>query len=289
MAGGLPTLVVLLCGGLLGAGGQGAKPESRGVCARHTVRVPLVHNETFARALHQPYLTLCPGGRVCSTYRTTYQVAVRQVSREVLQSDTICCRGWRKRRAGASTCEEAVCHPPCRNGGICASPGRCRCPPGWGGRYCHLDADVHRSPAPLCPQRCPHPPGSYRCEPAGPPPPSPAPSPGTRGSRTPGFAGRGRGGLRDPPEERLSRQVRELQQHVEKLEERMEDALGTLRRLLPPALAELGPAEAAELWSRLRYLDRVDALGDQVLLLEERLGACACRDGTNGFGYEVTR
>ncbi|CAM4564575.1 unnamed protein product [Lepidochelys kempii] len=46
----------------------------------------------------------------------------------------------------------------------------------------------------------------------------------------------------------------------------------------PPAaaapLAELGPDEAAELWSRLRHLDRLDSLSDQLLLLEERLGAC---------------
>lgn len=288
MAGALPALVALLCGGILGTGGQEAKPESRGVCARHTLRVPLVYNETFARPQHQPYLTLCPGGRVCSTYRTTYRVAVRQVSREVLQSSAICCQGWRKRHVGASTCEEAVCHKPCRNGGVCVSPGRCQCPPGWGGRYCHVDVDECRAPAPLCPHGCLNTPGSYRCqcEPgSGPGPdgtgchplPSPAPTP-----------------AREPPQERLSRQqlsrqVRELRQHMEKLEERVERALGTLRRLLPPPLAELGPAEAAELWSRLRHLDQVDSLSDQLLLLEERLGACACQDGRNGFGYELHR
>ncbi|CAM4655860.1 unnamed protein product, partial [Lepidochelys olivacea] len=288
MSGVLPTLVAMLWGGILGAGGQGAKPESRGVCARHTLRVPLVYNETFARPLHQPYLTLCPGGRICSTYRTTYRVALRQVTRDVLQTRAICCQGWKKRHVGANTCEEAVCYKPCQNGGVCTSPDRCQCRPGWGGRYCHVDVDECRSPVPLCSQRCLNTPGSFRCEcepgwapgPDGtgchPLPTAPVPLPPPP--------------VRDPPApERLTRQVLELQQQMEKLEERVERALGTLRRLLPPPLAELGPDEAAELWSRLRHLDRLDSLSDQLLLLEERLGACSCQDGRNGFGYEVNR
>ncbi|XP_044839373.1 epidermal growth factor-like protein 8 isoform X2 [Mauremys mutica] len=257
MSGVLPTLVAVLWGGILGAGGQGAKPESRGVCARHTLRVPLVYNETFARPLHQPYLTLCHGGRVCSTYRTTYRVAMRQVTRDVLQTSAICCQGWKKRHVGANTCEE--------------------------------DVDECRSPTPLCPQRCLNTPGSYQCQcdpGAGLGPDGtrchPLPTAHTAPLPTPPVRG-------PPAPERLSRQVQELQQQMEKLEERVDRALGTLRRLLPPPLAELGPAEVAELWSRLRYLDRLDSLSDQLLLLEERLGACSCQDGRNGFGYEVNR
>lgn len=289
MSGVLPTLVAVLWGGILGAGGQGAKPESRGVCARHTLRVPLVYNETFARPLHQPYLTLCHGGRICSTYRTTYRVAMRQVTRDVLQTSAICCQGWKKRHVGANTCEEAMCHKPCQNGGVCASPNRCHCRPGWGGRYCHVDVDECRSPTPLCPQRCLNTPGSYQCQcdPGAVLGPNgtrchPLPTAHTAPLPTPPVRG-------PPAPERLSRQVQELQQQMEKLEERVERALGTLRRLLPPPLAELGPAEVAELWSRLRYLDRLDSLSDQLLLLEERLGACSCQDGRNGFGYEVNR
>ncbi|CAM4327182.1 unnamed protein product, partial [Lepidochelys kempii] len=291
MSGVLPTLVAMLWGGILGAGGQGAKPESRGVCARHTLRVPLVYNETFARPLHQPYLTLCPGGRICSTYRTTYRVALRQVTRDVLQTRAICCQGWKKRHVGANTCEEAVCYKPCQNGGVCTSPRPLSVPTRLGGAllpcgqnpgvlpHCEglssPDVDECRSPVPLCSQRCLNTPGSFRCEcepgwapgPDGtgchplPTAPVPLPSPPPP--------------VRDPPApERLTRQVLELQQQMEKLEERVERALGTLRRLLPPPLAELGPDEAAELWSRLRHLDRLDSLSDQLLLLEERLGAC---------------
>uniref|UniRef100_A0A8C8RH73 Epidermal growth factor-like protein 8 n=1 Tax=Pelusios castaneus TaxID=367368 RepID=A0A8C8RH73_9SAUR len=251
-------------------------PPSRGVCARHTLRVPMLYNETFAQPRHQPYLTLCPGGRVCSTYRTTYRVAVRQVSRAVLQTSALCCQGWKKRHAGATTCEDAICHKPCQNGGVCANPDQCRCRPGWGGRYCHVDVDECRMPTSPCPQRCLNTPGSYRCQceagfAPGPKGTSCHPLPTAHtppGMWTPGFSprfGLGGGGLR------------------------VERALGTLRRLLPPPLAELGPAEAAEFWTRLRYLDRLDSLGDQLLLLEERLGACSCQDGRNGFGYEVNR
>uniref|UniRef100_A0A8C8RFV5 Epidermal growth factor-like protein 7 n=1 Tax=Pelusios castaneus TaxID=367368 RepID=A0A8C8RFV5_9SAUR len=263
-------------------------PPSRGVCARHTLRVPMLYNETFAQPRHQPYLTLCPGGRVCSTYRTTYRVAVRQVSRAVLQTSALCCQGWKKRHAGATTCEDAICHKPCQNGGVCANPDQCRCRPGWGGRYCHVDVDECRMPTSPCPQRCLNTPGSYRCQ----------CEPGLLGS-----LGVGRTAphylcsvnflpppVQEPPtQEPLSSRVQDLQQQMEKLEEVRGRALGTLRRLLPPPLAELGPAEAAEFWTRLRYLDRLDSLGDQLLLLEERLGACSCQDGRNGFGYEVNR
>uniref|UniRef100_A0A8C9FAK7 EGF-like domain-containing protein n=1 Tax=Pavo cristatus TaxID=9049 RepID=A0A8C9FAK7_PAVCR len=31
----------------------------------------------------------------------------------------------------------ATCYPKCKNGGECLRPGKCRCPPGYGGRYCH--------------------------------------------------------------------------------------------------------------------------------------------------------
>ncbi len=32
----------------------------------------------------------------------------------------------------------AVCDPPCKNGGTCASPGQCSCPTGWTGDQCEL-------------------------------------------------------------------------------------------------------------------------------------------------------
>ncbi|XP_047279409.1 epidermal growth factor-like protein 7 isoform X6 [Homo sapiens] len=35
----------------------------------------------------------------------------------------------------------AICQPPCRNGGSCVQPGRCRCPAGWRGDTCQSGVD----------------------------------------------------------------------------------------------------------------------------------------------------
>lgn len=42
---------------------------SPGVCSKQTLLVPLRYNESYSQPVHKPYLTLCPGRRVCSTYR----------------------------------------------------------------------------------------------------------------------------------------------------------------------------------------------------------------------------
>ncbi|XP_074786692.1 epidermal growth factor-like protein 8 isoform X2 [Athene noctua] len=149
-------LAALLWGAALGVVLPGGALESWGGCARRLQWVPQPHSETFAQAQHRPYLTLC-GGRVCSTYRTTYRVASRRVERRVLRPSLVC--------------QQA-------------------------------------------------------------PPPGP-----------------------------LSDQLTALQERMEALEQ----ALG-------------GP---------LRYLDRVEALGEQLMDLEERLGACDCGGGKNGFGHKT--
>ncbi|XP_074713965.1 epidermal growth factor-like protein 8 isoform X2 [Strix uralensis] len=145
-------LAALLWGAALGVVLPGGALESRGGCARRLQWVPQPRSETFAQAQHRPYLTLC-GGRVCSTYRTTYRVASRRVERRVLRPSLVCQRGP------------------------------------------------------------------------------------------------------------LSDQLTTLQERMEALEQ----ALG-------------GP---------LQYLDRVEALGEQLMDLEERLGACDCGGGKNGFGHKT--
>ncbi|ETE59643.1 Epidermal growth factor-like protein 8, partial [Ophiophagus hannah] len=118
------------------------------------LRIPLAYNETYAKPQHQPYLTLCPGPRVCSSYRTTYRVATRQVRKEILQAHIICCPGWKK----------PVCHKPCQNGGSCIQPNKCQCSPGWGGRYCQIDVDECSTPVAHCAHDCLNTAGSYKCQ-----------------------------------------------------------------------------------------------------------------------------
>lgn len=42
---------------------------SVGVCSNQTLVVPLRYNESYSQPVYKPYLTLCAGRRVCSTYR----------------------------------------------------------------------------------------------------------------------------------------------------------------------------------------------------------------------------
>ncbi|XP_064408096.1 epidermal growth factor-like protein 8 [Latimeria chalumnae] len=97
-------------------------------------------------------------------FRTTYRVSVRQVRREVLQNNYICCPGWRKGHLGGSTCNIALCPKPCQNSGACSKPYTCDCRPGWGGRYCQIDLNECQAQVQLCGQHCVNTAGSYRCE-----------------------------------------------------------------------------------------------------------------------------
>ncbi|XP_057554782.1 epidermal growth factor-like protein 8 isoform X7 [Hippopotamus amphibius kiboko] len=157
--GGLSFLLLLMTG-------EGAKSgslkESQGVCSKQTLVVPLRYNESYSQPVYKPYLTLCSGRRVCSTYRTTYHVAWREVRREVQQTHTVCCQGWKKRHPGALTCDEAICAKPCQNGGVCVRPDQCECAPGWGGRHCHVglaslsaltDASIRQAASPVAAPR----------------------------------------------------------------------------------------------------------------------------------------
>ncbi|XP_008819687.1 epidermal growth factor-like protein 8 isoform X3 [Nannospalax galili] len=270
---------------LLLTSGEGAKggsfKESQGVCSKQTLVVPLRYNESYSQPVYKPYLTLCTGKRICSTYRTTYRVAWREVRREVQQTHAVCCQGWRKRHPGALTCE-AICSKPCLNGGACAGPDQCECAPGWGGKYCHLDVDECRASPTLCSHSCvntrgsfscscPHPlllgPDGRACEEGSPP--------------TPTRAGVLSVAIREAePEQRVLRlEVAELRGRLERLEQWAAQAGAWVRAMLPMPPEELQPEQVAELWGRA---DRIESLSDQVLLLEERLGACACEDNSLG-------
>uniref|UniRef100_A0A6I8P805 Epidermal growth factor-like protein 8 n=1 Tax=Ornithorhynchus anatinus TaxID=9258 RepID=A0A6I8P805_ORNAN len=281
-----PLLLLLLAPG--GAGGllpaPSPFPPRQGVCSTQSLRVPLHYNESYSQPVYKPYLTLCAGRRVCSTYRTTYRVAWREVRREVLQTHAVCCQGWKKRHPGALTCEEAICPKPCQNGGVCARPGQCQCAPGWGGEVLpHVDEC--RAGVPLCSHRCLNTRGSFvcgcppgltlgpddrTCREEGPPEPSPSPSILSVAVRE-----------AKQDERALRREMGELRIRLEQLEEWATRAGAWVRGVLPVPPEALRPEQVAELWGRG---DRIDSLSDQVLLLEEKLGSCSCEDNSLGPG-----
>ncbi|XP_036104053.1 epidermal growth factor-like protein 8 isoform X2 [Molossus molossus] len=222
---------------------------------------------------------------LCS--RTTYRVAWREVRREVRQTQAVCCQGWKKRHPGALTCDEAVCAKPCLNGGVCHRPDQCECAPGWGGKHCHVDVDECRTGVTLCSHHCLNTAGSFVC--------------GCPDGLVLGLDGRTCAeGSPEPPtsasilsvavreaeqdERTLRWEIRELRGRLERLEQWAGQAGAWVRALLPMPPEDLQPEQVAELWGRG---DRIESLSDQVLLLEERLGACSCED--NSLGPRLNR
>ncbi|XP_034516397.1 epidermal growth factor-like protein 8 isoform X3 [Ailuropoda melanoleuca] len=206
--------------------------------------------------------------------RTTYRVAWREVRREVQQTHVVCCQGWKKRHPGALTCDEAICAKPCLNQGICVRPEQCECAPGWGGKHCHVDVDECRGGITLCSHHCVNTAGSFTCS---------CPQGLVLGPDGHTCA---EGVLEPPPgasilsvavreaehdERAWRREIQELRGRLERLEQWAGQAGAWVRAVLPMPPEELQPEKVAELWGRS---DRIESLSDQVLLLEERLGAC---------------
>ncbi|XP_047588995.1 epidermal growth factor-like protein 8 isoform X1 [Lutra lutra] len=269
--GGLSFLLLLMSA--QGAKG-GSLKESQGVCSKQMLVVPLHYNESYSQPVYKPYLTVCNGWRICSTYRTIYQVAWREVRREVQQTHVVCCQGWKKRHPGALTCDEAICAKPCLNRGICVRPEQCECAPGWGGKHCHVDVDECRTGVTLCSHHCVNTAGSFTCG---------CPQGLVLGQDRRTCAE----GILEPPtgasilsvavreaehdKRDLRQEIWELRGRLERLEQWAGQAGSWVRAVLPMPPEELQPEKVAELWGRS---DRIESLSDQVLLLEERLGAC---------------
>nr|XP_045012094.1 epidermal growth factor-like protein 8 [Jaculus jaculus] len=260
----------------------GSLKESQGVCSKQTLLVPLRYNESYSQPVYKPYLTLCAGRRTCSTYRTTYRVAWREVRREVLQTHTVCCQGWKKRHPGALTCE-AICSKPCLHRGVCIGPEQCQCAPGWGGKRCHVDVDECRTSAPLCSHLCLNTAGSFACRcPRGLQLGADGRTCAEGSSEPPTGAGVLSVAVREAePARALRRDVEELRARLERLEQWAARAGAWVRAVLPVPPEELQPEQVAELWGRG---DRIESLSEQVLLLEERLGACSREDNRLGAG-----
>ncbi|XP_034402537.1 epidermal growth factor-like protein 7 isoform X2 [Cyclopterus lumpus] len=256
---------------------------------RHSVATA---TESYVRPVHKPYITLCQGHRLCSTYKTVYSVAYRQVTREAppshLYSD--CCPGWR--RLHSHNCNQAVCGHTCVNGGSCWRPNQCACPLGWKGHRCQTDVDECAERRP-CAQMCLNAAGSYRCAcrdgfrlagdgrscqdlpPPPPPPPPPAPTQ-TSQAAAGGQADAGGGGFSQV--ENVTEEVQSLRNRVELLEKKLQLVLAPVSSFFLPSQDE-GWSERTTLLSHsFQQLDRIDSLSEQIGFLEERIGTCSCQE-----------
>ncbi|XP_006640699.2 epidermal growth factor-like protein 7 [Lepisosteus oculatus] len=256
----------------------------RRVCSRDVRQqlTPVSHTESFVQAVHKPYMTLCDGKRLCSTYKTVYRVSYRQVTSPEPPSYSECCPGWR--RVHSHNCNQAVCMKPCMNGGTCVRPNQCACAAGWTGRYCQTDIDECNG-SHSCAQQCINIVGSYQCgcqegyqldrdghscealELSSPNKVNNIPKlSSTTADEEAGHSNK------------MTEEVQNLRTRVEMLEQKLQLALAPFNSLFS-LMPEDGVAERASFLSHsFQQLDRIDSLSEQIGFLEERLETCSCRD-----------
>ncbi|XP_067608744.1 epidermal growth factor-like protein 8 isoform X4 [Pseudorca crassidens] len=204
---------------------------SQGVCSKQTLVVPLRYNESYSQPVYKPYLTLCSGRRVCSTYSHLRQALPER--RRLRAAGPVRVRpglGWEALSRGPGV---TLCSHGCLN---TAGSFTCGCPQGL-----VLGPDGR-----TCGEGAPEPPTSASIL--------------SVAVREAGH-----------DERALRREIRELRGRLERLEQWASQAGAWVRAVLPMPPEELQPEQVAELWGRG---DRIESLSDQVLLLEERLGAC---------------
>ncbi|XP_029024690.1 epidermal growth factor-like protein 7 [Betta splendens] len=259
--------------------------HGRRACGRDLRHNVVTATESYIQPVHKPLITLCQGHRLCSTYKTVYSLAYRQVSRVASSSYFYpdCCPGWTRRHS--HNCNQAVCQPACVNGGTCLRPNRCSCPPGWTGPRCQTDVDECGERRP-CAQECVNSAGSYRCGCGGgfslagdgrscqslpPPPPPPSPTQSTAGGRADTGGG-------SSLAQNVTEEVQSLRNRVELLEKKLQLVLAPFSSLFPLSLDD-GASEKTTLLSHsFQQLDRIDSLSEQIGFLEERLGTCSCQE-----------
>ncbi|XP_054853395.1 epidermal growth factor-like protein 7 [Eublepharis macularius] len=231
--------------------------------------------------VYQPYLTMCQGQRVCSTYSTTYKVSRRWAYQTVSQLAYRCCPGWRWVNGHSwRGCNAAICHPPCQNGGKCLFPNECACPAGWTGRCCQTDVDECAGGRHGCSQACSNVAGSYSCRcqqghmlradgKTCQAPEAPTDAPGVTS-------------LAGASDLTVQKDVEELRSRVLALEEKLQLALAPLLKLELPGLESVSASPLGLILHVWQQLDRIDSLSEQISFLEEQLETCTCQPELGG-------
>ncbi|XP_047185373.1 epidermal growth factor-like protein 7 isoform X2 [Scophthalmus maximus] len=237
--------------------------RGRRVCGRDLRHSVVTATESYVHAVHKPYIALCQGHRLCSTYKTVYAVAYRQVSRVTPPSHSYpeCCPGWRRFHSHNCNRDVDECSEqrPCAQGCVnTAGSYRCTCTGGFGpagdGRSC---------------QRLPPPP---------PPPPPATTPPAPPQPRQTAVGGHSDAGGGFSLAENVTEEVQSLRDRVELLEKKLQLVLAPFSSVYPLSLDE-GVSEKTTLLSHsFQQLDRIDSLSEQIGFLEERLGTCSCQE-----------
>uniref|UniRef100_A0A8D0HQ42 EGF like domain multiple 7 n=1 Tax=Sphenodon punctatus TaxID=8508 RepID=A0A8D0HQ42_SPHPU len=223
---------------------------SHKICPAETRSGTISYLESRVQPVHQPYLTMCQGYRLCSTYRGATFAGYPGVC-----------------FTNAGLCFPAVCRPPCQNGGRCSAPNRCTCPLGWTGKFCQTDVDeCAAGKSHGCSQMCVNAAGSYHCacqeghrlradgkscqalE-----PPTPAPATSCPGNAT-----------------AMKEEAKNLKNRVELLEQKLQLMLAPFHNLVD----DVNTDPISLLSYSFQQLDRIDSLSEQISFLEERLETC---------------
>lgn len=231
--------------------------------------------QSYVQPVYKPLITMCEGHRVCSTYRTTYKISYRQVSKKTSLPPYTCCPGWRK--MDAHGCSQVSCRLPCHNGGTCVGYNRCQCTEGWSGNHCQTDVDECESGRHRCAHSCINTSGSFRCgchegfrlsddgkscnkvQKTTSAPPTPPQTSGTGETET------------------MRQEMQELRSKMEVLEQKLQLVLAPFHSVSATS-PEDSLAPVTFLAHSFQQLDRIDSLSEQISFLEERLETCSCKN-----------
>ncbi|XP_030063503.1 epidermal growth factor-like protein 7 [Microcaecilia unicolor] len=261
------------------AGNEYLYHSGRRICSAATESGTELHTQSYVEAVHKPYMKTCEGPRLCSTYRTTYKVAYRQVFRKIPQQLYACCPGWRRTNQHPYICHIGPYRIPCQNGGRCTDVHRCDCPLGWSGKSCQTDVDECSSGSHACGHQCVNTAGSYQCT-------------CLEGYR---LSADGKScqlvpklnseNSDDPPlancsgaSDVVKGDTQELRNRVDILEQKLHQLLAAFHSLRPLGLDEDSSDQMSWLAHSFQKLDRIDSLSEQISFLEERLETCSCKN-----------